>query len=338
MAKLPLGKLKPDLLEKLFARHFNFKDDRLVIGPRVGEDAAIIDLGDRYLVAKTDPVTFATKEIGWYAVNINANDLAVRGAKPRWFQSVVLLPEKGATSKLADKIFAQIAQACSDLDISVAGGHTEVTYDLPRPIVIGSMLGEVAKDKLVTTAGAQVGDDIIITKGIVVEGTALIAREKAEELKARGYKYGWIKEAQDYLFNPGLSVVTEALLSNSTVKVHSMHDPTEGGLANGLFEVAYASGTGLMIDYDAIPILPHSLKLCEEFGLDPFGTLTSGTLILTLAPTDTSIVLKAFEAKGIKAARIGRVVEKEQGLKVKIGTKLKSLRYSEKDEILRILS
>ncbi|MCK5552092.1 MAG: hydrogenase expression/formation protein, partial [Deltaproteobacteria bacterium] len=152
--KLPLGKLNFDILENLLKKYPGVVDERLVVGPKVGEDAAIIDFPDRYLVAKTDPITFAMDEIGWYAVHINANDIAIRGAKPRWFQSAILLPEGSATQDLVEEIFGQISRACRELGVAIVGGHTEITYELNRPIVVGSMFGEVEKEKLVTTSGA----------------------------------------------------------------------------------------------------------------------------------------------------------------------------------------
>ena len=189
MVYLPLGKLKLELLEKLLNKYQSPQDPRLIVGPEIGEDAVVIDFGDRYLVAKTDPITFATDEIGWYAVHVNANDIATRGAKPKWFQSTILLPEGKTTEELIDRIFNQISSVCNELEVAVVGGHTEISYGLDRPIIVGCMFGEVKKEKLVTTSGAKVGDDLILKKGIVIEGTSIIAREKQEELRKRG----WVK-------------------------------------------------------------------------------------------------------------------------------------------------
>jgi hydrogenase maturation factor len=233
-----------------------------------------------------------------------------------------------------DGTFSQIASACEEIGICVVGGHTEVTHGLDRPIVVGCMLGEVRRDKLVTTSGAKIGDAVVITKGIVIEGTSVIASEKEEELKRRGYPEKLIARARGYIHEPGISVVREALLANDVVPVHCMHDPTEGGLANGLYEVTRASGVGMLIDAEAIPVLPEAALLCEEFGLDPMGTLTSGTLIITVAPWDASVLLKALHEKGIKAAVIGEVLER--GFLVKVGGKTRRLKHTEKDEITRL--
>ena len=152
--KLPLGKLDFSLLERLLGKYQSKTDSRVIIGPKLGEDAAVIDFPDRYLVAKTDPITFATEEIGWYAVQVNANDIATRGAVPKWFQATILLPENKTTEELVANIFSQIQNACEELNITIIGGHTEVSYNLDRPIIVGCMLGEVEKHKLVSTSGA----------------------------------------------------------------------------------------------------------------------------------------------------------------------------------------
>ncbi len=239
---LPAGKLPLPLLEKLLTR-FAPSDPRIVVGPRTGEDAAVFDFGDRYLVAKTDPITFATSEIGWYAVNVNANDVAVMGAAPRWFLATVLLPAGQATAEMAERIFAQISDACAALGVSLAGGHTEITHNLDRPIICGTMLGEIAKERLITTAGARPGDAVLLVKPVPIEGTALIALERADVLRARGYTEEFIARAQGYLKNPGISVVAPALLAAEVAEVHAMHDPTEGGVMTGLLEMARAAGS-----------------------------------------------------------------------------------------------
>src|SRR5688500_13189331 len=175
MALLPTGKLPADMLQAVLDKHVA-PDPRVIVGPRVGEDAAVIDLGDRYLVATADPITFATDDVAWYALQVNANDIAVRGARPRWFLATVLLPPATTTDESVETLFGQLAAACDDLEVTLVGGHTEITHGLDRPVVAGTMLGEVDKAKLVTTGGAQVGDAVVMTKGIPLEGAAIIAR------------------------------------------------------------------------------------------------------------------------------------------------------------------
>ena len=310
---LPAGKLPAPLLEKLLTR-FAPSDPRIIVGPRMGEDAAVFDFGDRYLVAKTDPITFATSEIGWYAVNVNANDVAVMGAQPRWFLATVLLPAGQATPELAEAIFAQMYNACAALGVSLAGGHTEITVNLDRPIISGTMLGEVLPAGLITTAGARPGDSVMLVKPVPIEGGALIALERASVLRERGYPEEFIMRAQRLLHDPGISVVAPALLAAANAFVHAMHDPTEGGVLTGLLEIARAAGVGLTVDLDAIPLLPEGLALCREFGLDPLGTLASGALLLTVGDQAALELGEEFAAAGYPSAVIGRVTSLEGGL------------------------
>ncbi|MDH7487413.1 MAG: AIR synthase family protein [Anaerolineae bacterium] len=301
------------MLEELLGRYAR-PNERLIVGPQAGEDAAVIDFGDRYLVAKTDPITFATDEIGWYAVHVNANDVAVMGACPRWFLATLLLPEGQATKAMAETIVAQIDAACRSLGVALAGGHTEITYGLDRPLVIGTMLGEVAPERLVTTGGAQAGDAILLVKPVPIEGTAIIARERAADLAARGYDRALIARAQNFLHDPGISVVRAALRAAELAPVHAMHDPTEGGVVTGLLELARAAGTGLWVDLDRIPVPPEAAALCGEYGLDPLGTIASGALLLTLPAAEAEGLQAALAAEGLPSTIIGRVLEASAGL------------------------
>jgi thiamin-phosphate kinase len=329
------GKLNLDILENLLKKHFSIvKDPRVVIGPKIGEDAAVIDFDDKYLVITTDPITFASDEIGWYAVNVNANDVAVMGAKPKWFLATILLPEK-SDEKLAEDIFNQICLACKQLDVSLIGGHTEITYGLKRPIVVGTLVGEVSKDKLVTSSGAQESDWLILTKGIVIEGTSIMAREKENELKQSGFDDAFIKRAKNFLHSPGISVVREALLVNR-FKVNSMHDPTEGGLATGIYELIKASNKGAIIYKEKIPVFPESERLCNKFNLDLMSTITSGSLLLTADPENAQKILSLYKREGIKAVKIGEIKEKEFGIKIKSGDTLSDLKIPKRDEITKL--
>ena len=225
MAGLPLGKLGADHLTGLLGK-YGSRDPRVLVGPKLGEDAAVLEMGERRLVAKTDPITFATDEIGWYAVHINANDVATCGSAPRWFQASVLLPEAATTPDLVERTFAQMASAGEALGAGLVGGHTEVTDGLARPIVVGLMLGEVDRNRLVTTSGAQVGDAVVITKGIAVEGAAVLAREMRAELRQRGVPDETLDRASDFLQAPGISVVPEAMIAAEIGEVH----PSSEGL------------------------------------------------------------------------------------------------------------
>jgi hydrogenase expression/formation protein HypE len=331
---LPVGKLEIDYLEQILAKYAQV-NERVVVGAEVGEDATVIDFGDRYLVAKTDPITFATEEIGWYAVNINANDVATTGAIPKWFLATVLLPAESTDRAMLEGIFSQLSDACRELGVSFCGGHTEVTHGLDRPIVVGQMLGEVERDKLVTTAGAQVGDDIILTKGIAIEATSLIAREKAGVLASK-YSVDFIDRCRGFLHEPGISVMREAQIATAQARVHAMHDPTEGGLAMGLWEMARAADVGLLIYEERVRILPETALLCADYGLDPLGIIASGSLLIVLSPEDSARIIGRLEEAGIAAAAIGKVVAKEKGLKLMAEGATRDLPYFERDEIAKL--
>ncbi len=331
---LPVGKLPTDYLDALLTR-YRRPDARLIVPPQVGEDAAVIDMGDRYLVAKSDPITFATDEIGWYVVHVNANDIACAGAVPRWFLATLLLPEGMTNHQLVESIFAQIANACAELGITLVGGHTEITHALPRPLVVGHMLGEADKGDYVSTAGVQVGDDILLTKGIAVEATALIVREKEAELRGV-LDAALLERCRAFLHDPGISVVRDAQLARAAGRVHAMHDPTEGGLASGLWELARAAGIGLQIDQAAIPIFPETQRLCAHFGLDALGVIASGALLIACSPEDTCNIIGALAAEGIPAVLIGRAVAREQGCTLLTDEGPKPLPVFARDEIARL--
>jgi len=333
--RFSVGKLPTELLGRLLER-YRLEDERVVLGARIGEDAAVLDMGNKYLVAKTDPITFATDQIGWYAVHVNTNDLVTTGATPLWFLATILLPEKQSDETLVEDIFRQMHQACVELGISLVGGHTEITYALDRPIVVGQMLGEVEKNRLVTTAGAQVGDAILLTKGVAIEGTAIIAREREVHLRERGYAQDFIARAQRYLYEPGISVFREAMLASCCFNLHAMHDPTEGGLAMGLYELAEAAGVGLLIEEEKIDILPECCRLCAEFGLDPLGAIASGALLITL-PSDQSEELRAaLSSENIPATVIGGVRPAGEGVKLQRGESVTDLPRFAHDEIAKL--
>jgi hydrogenase expression/formation protein HypE len=330
----PLGKLPVEHLSRLLT-HYAPADERIVLGPGIGRDAAVISFGDRYLVAKTDPITFASHEIGWYAVHINANDIACTGATARWFLATLLLPEARTDAALVDAIFDQIAATCQQLDVALVGGHTEITYGIDRPIVVGCMLGEVAPERLVRSDGARPGDALLLTKGIAVEGTAIIARESSGLMELDRVFWG---RCGEFLYDPGISVVRDAAVATAAGEVHAMHDPTEGGLATGMWELAAAAEVGLEVDEDAIPIFTETQALCAQLGLDPLGLIASGALLLAVAPGDAATILAALEGAGLAAARIGRVVEQERGIVLRGEMGKRPLPHFERDEIARLYS
>ena len=311
---MEVGKFPASLLERILAK-VDISDPRVVVGPRVGEDTAVLQTSGSLLVAKSDPVTFATDQIGWYAVQVNANDVACTGGTPKWFLATLLVPER-FTEDEAEAMFDQIMEACRSINVSLVGGHSEVTYGIDRPIIMGTMLGEVEQDKLILTGGAQEGDSIVVTKGIAIEGTALLAREKASQLLQAGMSQEEIDKAASLLNVPGISVLHDARVACASSQVHSMHDVTEGGLVTGLREVAKASGLGLAIEESSVPILSECQEVCEALGLDPLGLLASGALLITLPTADVPGLLTSLEGEGINGFEIGTMIEAAEGLQM----------------------
>ena len=326
------GKLPIHLLARLLD-DAQPSDPRVVVGPRVGEDAALIDFGDRYLVAKTDPITFATDLIGWYMVNVNANDVAVMGATPKWLLATILLPEGVSESQVSD-VFQQIRSASAELGVALVGGHTEITVGLDRPIAVGAMLGEVDKDRAVLSSGVRPGDAVILTKGIALEGASILAREARDRLTELGIDADLLESAASLLFDPGISVVADARIACSAADVHAMHDPTEGGLSGGLYELA-AAGVGLEIDERAIPVMPECTRICESLGLDPLGLIASGSLLAAVDPNDAPTVVNSLRNGGIESRVIGRANDRAGEVTLRTTSGVVDFPRFERDELAR---
>ncbi len=330
-----VGKLNTNLLDELVSS-IKKKDPRVIVGPNVGEDAAVIDIGDKYLISTTDPITFTSYKIGWYMVNVNANDIATMGGTPKWLLASIFLPENKTDSALVKEIFHDIEKAADELGIVLCGGHTEITKGLDRPIVSGHMLGEVDKNKLVINSHARPGDEIILTKGIAIEGMALLARERENELSV---KYGnlFVERVQNFLHDPGISVVKEAHIANQTADIRAMHDPTEGGLATGLFELTKVSNTGVIIYEEKIQYLEETRILCSEYKLDPLGVIASGALLIVVDPDDRDAVLSKLAQNDIECSVIGKLTDKEDGLKIIADGEERELPFFEVDEITSVI-
>ncbi len=330
---LRTGKLPPELLRKIL-KHTGAKDSRVLVGPGIGEDAAVVKVGKALLVLKTDPVTYAADLIGWYAVNVNANDVVTRGARPAWFQAAVLLP-KGSDESLAVSISRQISDAAKLLGVAVTGGHTEVTPGIENPIVVGDMHGIVREPGPISTSGARAGDAIVLTKSAGIEGTALIARERRQEL-LESMGEAFVDRAANYLFDPGLSIVREATAA-LRFGVSAMHDPTEGGIAMGAQELAEASRRPVELWLDEIAIGEETASLCARYGLNPLGLLGSGALLATFRPSDADRYVASLKRMGVRAAVIGRVLTGKGRSRMVSGKNVMPLSSSERDEVLKLL-
>ena len=338
---LPVGKLKHDFLKELLPPSNRGTD--VIVGPQLGEDAAVIALGDNYLVATSDPITFATEDIGWYVVCVNGNDIAAMGAVPKWLLVTLLLPADATTPAMVRDIMAQLTQACAEFDIALCGGHTEVTPAVTQPVVVGQMMGVTDKNALFTSADARVGDALILTKGLGIEATAIIARECEAQLREK-YDALFLEQAKNHLVDPGISVLKDAQIAIATGGVHAMHDVTEGGVSTAAAELATAAESGVVIYSDKLlgsPILYGDITrtLCDMFGLNPLGVISSGAMLIASEPEKSDAICQALGKAGISADIIGQFLPPEHGLWLEDATRTRQpLPIFETDEIAKLFS
>lgn len=327
-ARLREGKVPVELLERALARLVPAPPE-VRLGPRVGEDAAAIEVPAGTLVVATDPITLTSGDLARFSVVVNANDVAVTGARPRWYCAVVLLPP-GSTEAEVEALFEGLRAATAASGVTLVGGHTEVTSAVTRPVVVGQMLGLAEPGRLVPTGGLRPGDLIVQVGPAPVEGAAVLAREAAERLA--GMDAAVLRAAASALDDPGISVVGPALLATE-LGATSMHDPTEGGLAAGLHELAFASGVQVRVDVDAVLWFEPGLALCRALGVDPWGTLASGALLAGFPPEGVDRALRALGEAGYRAAVLGEALE---GAGV-TGAGGRPIPWPERDEVARIL-
>ncbi|MBW1980827.1 MAG: hydrogenase expression protein [Deltaproteobacteria bacterium] len=332
---LPAGKLRAETLDELL-QHTS-SDPNILLGPAIGEDAAVVDFHGRYLVVSTDPITFATDQCGWYAVWVNANDIAACGGTPRYFSASVVLPHGPTSLDDIKKLFMEIEQACQQLGILWIGGHTEISPTVTTPLVAGQMIGEVAPEELCRSADAQPGDALVLVKTAAIEATAIIAREKARQVTA-AFGRETTERCQRFLFEPGISIVAQAAMARGFA-VHAMHDPTEGGVITAIREICLASRCGVVVDEKAIQILPETAALCRHFNIDPLGAISSGALLLTLAEENAARLLSHYQKHTVPAAVIGTMVPRENGMTLrKQDGKITPLPLFDVDEIVKLFA
>jgi hydrogenase maturation factor len=333
---LPIGKLPGDLLARLIAGH-RIDDPAVVVGPGIGRDAAAIEIGDTVLVVKTDPITFATDAAAQYLVDVNANDLACMGATPRWLLVTALLPEGRTTESLVESLFRDLQAACDRRQIALIGGHTEVTAGIDRVILVGQLLGIAPKARLLSPGGARPGDRLLLTKSLAIEGTALLARERSAELtEALGRDL--VQRAAVLLLDPGISVVADAEAVLAAGGVTALHDPTEGGFATGVLELAQASGCGAVVNEALVPILPETQAIADFYGLDPLGMLASGSLLAAVSPEAVRDVEQACRDRGLDCFWVGKLTPPEGGFKLIRNGETVDLAPFSSDEVARALA
>lgn len=333
---LPTGKLPLPLLRQALGR-VPRRDPAVLVGAEPGEDAAVIDVGGpELLVAAADPITFAAADIGTYLLAVNGNDLAVAGAKPRWLLATVLAPA-GTTAAQIQALLDDVAGACVADNVALVGGHTEITDSVTSPVVAGTLLGTVAHDSLIRTAGARPGDALLLAGEIAVEGTAILAGDHADTLRRAGVSEADIQTGAARLQSPGISVRPAAEALRTAAEVHAMHDPTEGGLAAALHELAEAAEVGVVVDRDAVPVLPECRRICRALGLDPYALLASGALLASLPAAQAPAAVTALQETGLAAAVIGEVTAAFGGGHWTVAGNDVPIPTVERDELARFL-
>jgi hydrogenase expression/formation protein HypE len=298
---LPPGKIPVDILREVVFKNLGAKRDEILVGPSSGIDCAVVEVGDKSLVVSMDPVTGALEIVGYLAVHVNANDVATFGCQPSFLVSCILLPEK-AEKKTVEAISSQMSDAAKDLGIAIIGGHCETTSGLTHPIVVGCMMGITEKGKYITAAGAEPGDLIILTKSVGIEGTAILATDRVTQLtKVLGSRL--LENAKG--FYKRISVVQDAMTALKTGGVHAMHDPTEGGVAGAIHEMADASNLGVRISENKIRVQPETLRTCQAFSIDPLQLIASGSLLIAADPNFADRIIRTLREKEIEAEIIG---------------------------------
>lgn len=297
---MKIGKLPETVLKRSVFQQIQTKRKEVLVGAGIGEDCAVMQLEpDEVFVLSTDPITGTVQDIGRLCIHITANDLASSGAEPVGVLLTALLPENMEESELRE-MMCQVEEVCRELKIQVMGGHTEVTRAVKQPLLTVTGVGKVKRDGLITTSGAGPGEDVVVSKWIGIEGTAIIAKEKEMELLSR-YPQELVQTAKS--FDQYISVVSDAAVARKS-GVTAMHDVTEGGIYGALWELAEASGVGLDIDVKKIPIRQETVEVCEFFDLNPYYLISSGCMLMT-TPDGYGLV-RALEQAGISAAVIGR--------------------------------
>ncbi len=330
---LPEGKL-PNPLLRNFLDQFIFEDPSVLINPGVGEDIAAVDIEtEEVLVLKSDPITFATDSIGQYAVLINANDIATSGATPRWFLTTLFFP-CGTTPSQIKGVFDELKRFCQHWDITLCGGHTEITDAVVRPVVAGMMAGTVSRKDLIDKRQMKKGDHVLLSKGVAVEGTAIIAREFGDRLKKRGVSANEIDHCRHFLDQ--ISVMTEAKIAAQNPGTDAMHDVTEGGLATALSELSVAGAHKIRIDMDQIPVYPETQKVCNVLDIHPLGLIGSGSLLICCRSTESQKLMQRIEAAGVMISCIGEVMDSGQGIQAYEGNKQVAWPSFEADEITKL--
>lgn len=297
---LPAGKVPQPVLEEIVFKRVGAHRDELVLAPAIGEDAAVVDIGDELLIASTDPITGATHRTGWLSVKVALNDIGAAGGEPVCVMVTILLPE-GTSQEEFEELMEDVHGACLEEHVVVAGGHTEVTPGLQRPILSVTALGKTRGRKILSSGGCRIGDDIVVTKWAGMEGTSILARD-FEKAVSEFLSPESVKEAQELL--ESISVVRDGAIAREH-GAHGCHDATEGGVLGAIYEMCEASGLGATVEADKIPVRPVTLEIADRVGIDPLRLVSSGCLVVS--HPDGRRLSEVYRNSGINAEVVGKM-------------------------------
>ncbi len=304
--RLPPGKVPWDMISAAVSCQL---PDEVVLGPAVGEDAALVQIGGELWAVASDPISFTASDAGRLAVTVNANDVAVRGARPSLFVAVVLVAPDEATPDRVRGLLDQIRSSCDVLGVTLIGGHTEVSPGLAHSMVVGTMMGPVV-DRAITTGGLQAGDLVGMTRWAGLEGTAILMAEFGGRLRQL-HGVDSFCGLERVLGENWLSVVPEALIAAANPEVTALHDVTEGGVGEAVHELERASGLRIETSIDRIPLLPETSVICRDLGIDPLGLIGSGALLVGCRDGGRQALEEALGDLGVPLTWIGRAVSGE---------------------------
>ncbi|MDI3281264.1 MAG: isochorismatase family protein [Bacillota bacterium] len=308
-----IGKVSDEFFRRHILPHLGASSPLLEVKPQMGVDAAVLRVGEQYLVVAEDPIFPAPglplESFGWFTVHIGASDVAVLGVKPQFLSYSLLLPP-GTPEEDVAAIVRSISAACRELDIAIVGGHTGYYPAVTVPTIGGVTVFALA-DRVISPAGARPGDRLLLTKGAAVEAAGLLAAVFGEEMRQAGISEETVCEAAAQVYQ--MSVVKDALTAAAAGGVHAMHDATEGGVLRGVYEMAEAAGLGVRLDLARVPISPATAATCRYFGIDPLAAISEGTLVLAVAPESVADVLSALRRAKITAAEVGVFLPAAEG-------------------------
>jgi hydrogenase maturation factor len=327
------GKIPNPVVNKLISKFHN-KDPRVLLGPQVGEDTAHISFGSKTLILTSDPITFVDENIEKYSLQINANDIATSGALPKWFLATVLFSENTSEDSIY-KTFKRLNEAANQINVTIVGGHTEITKGLSQTIICGTMIGEIEASRAIKTSDANIGDDILLYGFIGIEGTSILAENYSEKLSSLQINQSVINNAKKLIKNPGISIVEPAIIASSTNLVTSMHDVTEGGISTALNEIANASKKGILVHKNKIPILKETQEICSKLKLDPLGLISSGALLITTSKNNSFKLIEKLKKEGFELKKIGEVTNDSEILFIDENGDKIPVKNFYKDEIVK---